>query len=47
MILSLIEHDRGEISPYSLQLLTYARELAEKENTIHNAVLIGKTVQPF
>ena len=45
MILNLIEHDRGIISPYSLQLLTYTRELAAKENTLLKAVLIGQNIQ--
>jgi len=47
MILTLIEHDRGVISPYSLQLLTRVRELSSKENTPIKAVLIGENVQPL
>ena len=45
MILAFIEHDRGIISPYSLQLLTYSRELAAKYNTLLKAVLIGQNIQ--
>jgi len=45
MILTLIEHDRGIISPYSLQLLTYARELTEGDSTTVKAVVIGSNVQ--
>ena len=45
MILTLIEHDQGIISPYSLQLLTYTRELATKNNILLKAVLIGKNIQ--
>ena len=47
MILTLIEHDRGVINPYSLQLLAYTRELAAKDNTTLNSVLIGNNVQPL
>ena len=45
MILAFIEHDRGIISPYSLQLLTYSHELAAKYNTLLKAVLIGQNIQ--
>ena len=45
MILALIEHDRGIISPYSLQLLTYARELVGDESASVKAVVIGNNVQ--
>ena len=45
MILALIEHDRGIISPYSLQLLTYAHTLAESDSTVVKAVVIGQNVQ--
>jgi len=44
MILALIEHDRGIISPYSLQLLTYVRELAGGDSTNVKAVVIGQNV---
>ena len=44
MILALIEHDRGIISPYSLQLLTYAHELAKGDFTNVKAVVIGQNV---
>ncbi len=45
MILALIEHDRGLISPYSLQLLTYAHELVKGDSTNVKAVVIGNNVQ--
>ena len=45
MILALIEHDRGIISPYSLQLLTYAHTLAKSDSTVIKAVVIGQNVQ--
>ena len=47
MILTLIEYDRGVISPYSLQLLTYVRELSAEVNTLFKAVLIGQNVRPI
>ena len=45
MILTLIEHDRGVINPYSLQLLTFTRILAAKDNMPHKTILIGHNVQ--
>ena len=42
MILAIIEYDRGIISPYSLQLLTYARKLAENNSTVVKAVVMGQ-----
>ena len=42
-----IEHYQGIINPYSLQLLTYARDLAGGDSTIVKAVLIGKNVDPI
>ena len=45
MILALIEHDRGIISPYSLQLLTYAHKLAGGDSTNVKAIVIGQNVQ--
>ena len=45
MILALIEHDRGIISPYSLQLLTYANKLAKGDSTYVKAVVIGQNVK--
>ena len=44
MILAIIEHDRGIISPYSLQLLTYAHKLAGGDSTNVKAVVIGQNV---
>ena len=45
MILALIEHARGIISPYSLQLLTYAHKLAKDDSTKVKAVLIGQNIK--
>ena len=45
MILAFIEYDRGIISPYSLQLLTYAHTLAKKDSTNVKAVVIGHDVK--
>ena len=47
MILALIEHDRGIISPYSLQLLTYAHELVRDESASVKAVVIGNNLHPL
>ena len=44
MILALIEHDRGIISPYSLQLLSYAHTLNNGDSTLVKAVVIGQNV---
>ncbi|MFZ0543979.1 MAG: electron transfer flavoprotein subunit alpha/FixB family protein [Candidatus Promineifilaceae bacterium] len=41
MILGLIEHDRGQLNPQSLEMLTLARGLAAESNTVLHAVLIG------
>ena len=45
MILVLIEHDRRIISPYSLQLLTYAHKLAEGDFATVKAIVMGNNVQ--
>ena len=45
MILVLIEHDRGIINPYSLQLLTYTHKLAKGDSTNVKAVIIGNNVK--
>ena len=45
MILVLIEHDRGIINPYSLQLLTYAHTLGKNDSTNVKAIVIGQNVQ--
>ena len=44
MILALIEYDRGILSPYSLQLLTYINELAVGESKPVKAIVIGQDV---
>ena len=41
MILGLIEHDRGQLSPQSLEMLTLARGLAAESESSLAAVLIG------
>jgi electron transfer flavoprotein alpha subunit len=41
MILGLIEHDRGQLNPQSLEMLTLARGLAAESDTSLRAVLIG------
>jgi len=45
MILALIEHDRGIISPYSLQLLSYAHTLKNGDAAHVKAVVIGHNVK--
>lgn len=42
MILGVIEHDRGQLSPQSLEMLTLAGELAAGTGKTLTAVLIGK-----
>jgi electron transfer flavoprotein alpha subunit len=42
MILGLIEHDRGRLSPQSLEMLTFARDLAAKSENPLRAVVIGE-----
>ena len=44
MILVLIEHDRGILSSYSLQLLTYVHKLAVDESKPVKAIVIGQDV---
>lgn len=41
MILGLIEHERGQLSPQSLEMLTLARGLAAESGAALRAVLIG------
>jgi len=40
MILGLVEHDRGKLNPLSLEMLTFARRLAEQVGLPLEAVLI-------
>ena len=47
MILGLIEHDRGSLNPISLEMLTFARDLAGRLNTPLGAVLIGEQARPI
>ncbi|RME81213.1 MAG: electron transfer flavoprotein subunit alpha/FixB family protein [Caldilineae bacterium] len=41
MILALIEHDRGEVNPASLELLTFGRKLAGSMGTSLHALVIA------
>ncbi len=45
MILGLIEHDRGKLNKSSMEMLTFAGELAEKLDTQFAPVLIGETAE--
>ena len=47
MILGLIDHDRGVISPLSFQMLTAARHLAEALSTPLHAILLGRAARPL
>ena len=46
MILGLVEHDRGKLNPLSLEMLTFARRLAEQLATPLEAVLIEPGAGP-
>ena len=46
MILGLVEHDRGKLNPLSLEMLTFARRLAEQLATPLEAVLIEPHAGP-
>lgn len=41
MILGVIEHDRGQLSPQSLEMLTLARQLAAESENPLRAVVVG------
>jgi electron transfer flavoprotein alpha subunit len=45
MILGLIEHDRGQLNPQSLEMLTLARGLAKGTGKTLTAVLLGKEAE--
>jgi electron transfer flavoprotein alpha subunit len=47
MILGLIEHDRGMLNEISLEMLTFARGLAEDTGNALAAVLIGNEARPL
>jgi electron transfer flavoprotein alpha subunit len=47
MIIGIIEHDRGTLREESLQMLTFARELAARLDTPLGAVLIGEAARPL
>ena len=46
MILGMVEHDRGKLNPLSLEMLTFARRLAEQRATPLEAVLIEPHAGP-
>jgi len=47
MLLTVIDHDRGNLNAASLEMLTLARQLAVELNTTLAAVLIGEVAQPL
>ena len=47
MILGLVEHDRGELDPLSLEMLTFSRRLAGRLDGTVEAVLVGEEARPL
>ena len=47
MILGMVEHDRGVLEEASLQMLTFARELAGRMDAPLAALLVGKEARPL
>jgi electron transfer flavoprotein alpha subunit len=47
VILGLLEHDRGELNPLSLELLTFGRRLANRAGAPLHAVLVGAVARPL
>ncbi len=47
MILGIIEHDRGQLNPQTLEMLTLAREVAAMDGAGITAVLIGDPAAPL
>src|SRR5258707_4161330 len=47
MILGLVEHDRGKLNPLSLEMLTFARRLAEQMPVQLKAVLMEPAAAPL
>jgi electron transfer flavoprotein alpha subunit len=47
MILGLIDQDRGALNAVSLEMLTFARQLAEETDSPLAAVLIGEAARPL
>jgi electron transfer flavoprotein alpha subunit len=47
MILGLVEHDRGKLNPLSLEMLTFARRLAEQMGAPLEAVLVDPNAGPL
>jgi electron transfer flavoprotein alpha subunit len=47
MILTLIEHDRGQLNPVSLECLTLARDVSRQTGAALEAVLVGEQARPL
>jgi electron transfer flavoprotein alpha subunit len=47
MILGLVEHDRGKVSGGSMEMLTFARHLADRQDCPLHAVLIDNGTRPL
>jgi electron transfer flavoprotein alpha subunit len=47
MIIGLIEHDRGKLNEFSLEMLTFGRRLAGQLSLPLHAVLIGEVARPL
>ena len=47
MILVMVEHDRGDLNPLSLGALSFAKEVANGQNSGVEAVLIGEAARPL
>jgi electron transfer flavoprotein alpha subunit len=47
MIIGLIEHDRGKLNDWSLEMLTFGRRLAARLNAPLEAVLVGEAARPI
>jgi len=47
MIVGIVEHDRGELNEASLEMLTVARGVAEKQDTHLGALLVGEKSRPL
>ncbi len=47
MIVGIVEHDRGKLNEASLEMLTVARGVAEKQDTRLGALLVGEESRPL
>lgn len=47
MIIGIVEHDRGELNEASLEMLTVARGVAEKQGVLLGALLVGEESRPL